>query len=119
MSTSDGGPARPEPGRVSGVVENGADLADARRSVAFSGAVGVAVAAADVSPRDYLIDIDRYPSEGNWAFCRFENEEIPAIRLGFELGGFNPGPDEATPNRRYLQLHLEVMTSDGALFWLP
>ena len=25
----------------------------------------------------------------------------------------------ATPNRTYLQLHLEVMTREGALFWLP
>jgi hypothetical protein len=89
------------------------------RSAAFDGPVGVAVPAASVSKRDYLIDADRYPSEGNWAFCRFESDDIPAIRLGFELGGFNPGPTAATPNRTYLQLHLEVMTREGALYWLP
>jgi len=89
------------------------------RSVAFEGIVGVAVPASQVAPQDYLVDRSRYPSEGNWAFCRFESDEIPAIRLGFELGGFNPGPEDVAPNTGYLQLHLEVITRDGALYWLP
>ena len=106
MSATDGHPSESEP-------------ADTPRSAAFQGPVGVAVPATEVPPPDYLIDTERYPSEGNWAFCRFESDEIPAIRLGFELGGFNPGPDAAMPNRSYLQLHLEVVTSEGALYWLP
>lgn len=81
--------------------------------------VGVVVPASSVGKRDYLIDPGRYPSEGNWAFCRFDNDEVPAIRLGFELGGFNPGPVELKPKAAYLQLHLELMTRGGALFWLP
>jgi hypothetical protein len=89
------------------------------RSAAFGGTVGVAVPASSVAKRDYLLDPSRYPSEGNWAFCRFENDEVPAIRLGFELGGFNPGPIGRAPKPTYLQLHLEVMTREGALFWLP
>jgi hypothetical protein len=89
------------------------------KSAAFSGHVGIADPAARVPKRDYLLDRGRYPSEGLWAFCRFENEEVPAIRLGFEVGGFNPGPFPATPDPDYLQLHLEVVTDDGGLYWLP
>lgn len=92
---------------------------DPTRSAAFGGVVGVAIPASSVARRDYLVDASLYPSEGNWAFCRFENDEVPAIRLGFELGGFNPGAEDAAPKPTYLQLHLEVMTREGALFWLP
>jgi hypothetical protein len=90
-----------------------------RRSAVFGGPVGVTVPVARVAEHDYLLDTRRYPSEGYWAFCRFDNEEIPAIRLGFEIGGFNPGPTDATPDPDYLQLHLEVVTGDGGLYWLP
>ena len=94
-------------------------MPDPTRSAAFAGAVGVVVPASKVSPQDYLLDPSRYPSEGNWAFCRFESDEVPAIRLGFEVGGFNPGSENVAPKTTYLQLHLEVMTREGALLWLP
>jgi hypothetical protein len=97
----------------------GSPHAIGHQSAAFEGIVGIAVPASRVAKRDYLIDPSRYPSEGNWAFCRFESDEVPAIRLGFELGGFNPGPIDRTPKATYLQLHLAVMTREGALFWLP
>jgi hypothetical protein len=119
MGTIGGHPADQDADRADGARTAGSGGRRTRRSAAFSGLVGVAVPAASVAAQDYLIDADRYPSEGSWAFCRFESDEIPAIRLGFELGGFNPGPLAATPDRSYLQLHLEVMTREGALFWLP
>ena len=121
MSAKHGNGMDPEPDRAG----DGSDavarspVAGARRSAAFGGVVGVAVPASSVATQDYLVDSNRFPSEGNWAFCRFESDEVPAIRLGFELGGFNPGSEDATPKPTYLQLHLEVMTRDGALFWLP
>ena len=85
----------------------------------FDGAVGETVSASCVSKRDYLIDPTKFASEGNWAFCRFEGEEVPALRLGFQRGGFNAGPSEREPNLNYLQLHLELMTREGAILWLP
>ena len=75
--------------------------------------------AAELSPADCLPDPDRFSSEGYWAFCRFQNDIIPAARFGFQRGGFNPGPRDETPNSSYLQLHLEVMTNEGAILWLP
>jgi len=90
-----------------------------RRSLAFSGAVGVTVPATQVASNDRLLDPARFPSEGYWAFCRFESDAIPAVRLGFQRGGFNAGPQACIPNPSYLQLHLEVMTREGALLWLP
>ena len=121
MSANDGSGTDPGPDHAgdrdgAGVRSPGTG---ARRSAAFGGVVGVAVPSSRVAREDYLVDPSRYPSEGNWAFCRFESDEVPAIRLGFELGGFNPGAEEAAPKPTYLQLHLEVMTDEGALFWLP
>ena len=63
------------------------------KSQVFDGLVGASVPAASVSKQDYLIDPSRFPSEGNWAFCRFSSEDIPAARLGFQRGGFNGGKD--------------------------
>jgi hypothetical protein len=90
-----------------------------QRSEAFQGNVGEWQPAAEVSPRDYSIDPSRYPSEGLWAFCRFDHPDVPALRLGFQRGGFNGGPQVRTPSAAYLQLHLEMMTRDGAFLWLP
>ena len=88
-------------------------------SMVYDGAVGQTLAATSVGQRDYLIDPKRFPSEGNWAFCRFDSEEVPALRLGFQRGGFNGGFVERQPSPLYLQLHLEVMTREGAILWLP
>jgi hypothetical protein len=85
----------------------------------FEGAVGKTVPVSSVSKRDYLIDAARFASEGNWAFCRFDSDEVPALRLGFQRGGFNGGIFEREPSPAYLQLHLELMTRDGAILWLP
>jgi hypothetical protein len=91
----------------------------ARSSAVFDAGIGHVVAATDVDRGDYLIDPGRFPSEGNWAFCRFDSEDIPALRLGFQRGGFNGGFIEREPSNLYLQLHLEVMTREGAILWLP
>jgi hypothetical protein len=85
----------------------------------FDGAVGETVPGSLVSKHDYLIDSAKFSSEGNWAFCRFESEEVPALRLGFQRGGFNAGTFEREPRPNYLQLHLELMTREGAILWLP
>jgi hypothetical protein len=88
-------------------------------SVAFATPIGEAVAARILPAQDYLIDETRFVSEGNWAFCRFTGNEISAARLGFQRGGFNSGSSEQRPNPAHLQLHLELMTRDGAILWLP
>jgi hypothetical protein len=54
------------------------------RSLAFSGVVGRTYDAESFPKKDYIIDSTRYDSEGNWAFCRFENDEVYAARMGFE-----------------------------------
>jgi hypothetical protein len=88
-------------------------------SAVFEGSIGKAAAAISMAKGDYLIDPSRFPSEGKWAFCRFEGDEIPALRLGFQRGGFNGGIVQREPSPSYLQLHLEVMTREGAILWLP
>ena len=55
-----------------------------RSSAAFVTSVGKAVQATAFPTQDYLIDDTRFVSEGNWAFCRFTGDEIPAMRLGFQ-----------------------------------
>ena len=88
-------------------------------SRAFSALVGHTLPAADLRPADLLIDPTRFPSEGDWAFCRFDDERIPALRMGFQRGGFNVWPEDRPVDPELLQLHLEVLTADGAHLWLP
>ena len=88
-------------------------------SVAFAGRVGATVPATLLAAQDYGFDFDRFCSEGLWAFCRFTGTEISAARIGFQRGAFDLSTAPQTPDRSYLQLHLEVMTQDGALLWLP
>jgi hypothetical protein len=88
-------------------------------SLTFAGVVGRTYAAAAFPQQDLLIDPRRFDSEGNWAFCRFASEEVPAVRMGFQRGGFNIGTTGREPDRELLQLHLEVMSRDGGRLWLP
>lgn len=90
-----------------------------QKSLTFSRIVGMTYPAAQFPKQDYLIDPSRFDSEGNWAFCRFTSQEIPAVRMGFQRGGFNITATEKIPDKSRLQLHLEIMTKDGAILWLP
>ena len=85
----------------------------------FSGLVGQTLPSHALAAGDLLIDPMRFPSEGDWAFCRFDDERIPALRMGFQRGGFNIWPDARASDPDLFQLHLEVMASDGAHLWLP
>jgi hypothetical protein len=91
----------------------------AASSLAFRQPVGATLPAALLAAEDYGFDFDRYSSEGVWAFCRFEGSEISAARIGFQHGAFDLGRAPQLPDRSYLQLHLEIMSADGALLWLP
>ena len=88
-------------------------------SRAFSGLVGDTCPASGLKPPDYLFQAGRFDAEGSWAFCRFDSLRVPAVRVGFEQGGFNLGSEERTVDPDFLQLHLEVVTDEGALLWLP
>ncbi|MFI4866139.1 MAG: hypothetical protein ACHQDB_03425 [Steroidobacterales bacterium] len=91
----------------------------ASQSLAFRQRVGLTAAAAAIAPEDYGFDFDRFSSEGVWAFCRFTGTDISAARIGFQHGAFDLSCQPQVPDRSYLQLHLEVMTQDGAVLWLP
>jgi hypothetical protein len=90
-----------------------------QKSRTFSRVVGTTYPAAQFPKQDYLIDPSRFDSEGNWAFCRFTSQEIPAVRMGFQREGFNITATEKISDNSRLQLHLEIMTKDGAILWLP
>lgn len=85
----------------------------------FSGRIGSTYPAAAFPKQDLLLDTRRFDSEGYWAFCRFASDEVPALRMGFQLGGFNIGTSDRKPDPDLLQLHLEVITRDGGHLWLP
>jgi hypothetical protein len=90
-----------------------------RGSRVFSGAVGEALPVARLPAADYVLDRNRFASEGDWLFTRFTHESILAVRMGFQAGSFNIGPDEQPDDPSRLQLQLEVMTRDGGDHWLP
>lgn len=90
------------------------------RSPYFDGLIGATVPSNRFPAENYLIDKSRYDYEGNWAFCVFDGEEIPAARFGFGGGAFDVrdyGPGDP-PSKDFLLLQLEMMTRDGAVLWL-
>jgi hypothetical protein len=89
------------------------------RSVNFSGTVGRTIPASELSADDYLMDSSRFSSEGHWGFCRFPEGRIRAARLGFQKGSFNITEKQMDDDPSLLQLHLELITSEGAVLWLP
>jgi hypothetical protein len=88
------------------------------RSRNFSGQVGKIILPRQFPVENYSIDESRYNSEGNWAFCRFFNEQVYAARLGFQRGAFDLRDYGVTPVDSYLQLHLELMMDEGAVLWI-
>jgi hypothetical protein len=101
------------------VNENSRRPVPGQPSMAFNSVVGIPVPAPEFLGTDYLIDPGRFASEGNWAFCRFTSRQVPGARIGFQRGGFNGGNVERAPSRSYLQLHLELLTEEGAVLWIP
>jgi hypothetical protein len=85
----------------------------------FGARVGQTYPAADWPVEDLIVDCEHLTSDGDWAFCRFYSEEIPAVRMGFQAGSFEIGAVDSTPDPERLQLHLEVMTAEGAYLWVP
>jgi len=96
-----------------------ADFSGGGKSALFGGKVGETLPAGGVPPADYLIDESVCDSEGNWAFCRFLSDEVYAARLGFQKGSFNILEHDQPADPSLLQLHLELMTRDGAVLWIP
>lgn len=90
-----------------------------KKSYCFSGRIGKTYKAADIEPDEYALDAERFMSEGNWAFCRFNESDFTAARLGFERGSFNITEKPEKHNPDLLQLHLELMTEEGAVLWVP
>jgi hypothetical protein len=88
-------------------------------SLCFAGEVGRTYPSGSFPAGDRGFDPARFPSEGCWAFCAFDNDEILAVRMGFQKGSFNITPVDRPPDPGLLQLHLEVITSEGAILWLP
>jgi hypothetical protein len=85
----------------------------------FARRVGQTVDAAALDMADLLIDRTRFDSEGNWAFCRFTSDEVPAVRMGFQSGSFEIGATASRYDPERLQVHLEVLTAEGAFLWIP
>jgi hypothetical protein len=89
------------------------------QSRVFAARVGETYPAAAWAVADIIVDRRRFTSDGDWAFCRFDSEEIPAVRMGFQAGSYEIGAVDGTPDAGRLQLHLEVMTREGAYLWIP
>lgn len=85
----------------------------------FAGTVGNTHSPESILTSDLVRDSNAYASEGDWAFCTFDNENVPALRVGYQLGTFNIHADKQPHDPEFLQLHLEVVTAEGAMLWLP
>jgi len=86
----------------------------------FQGRIGQAVPAASFPSHNYTIADGQYDYEGNWAFCRFDNEKVMAARVGFGRGKFDWSDYGVTSpiDHSFLMPHIELMTSQGAVLWI-
>lgn len=86
----------------------------------FEGQVGLTTLPEHFPAKNYLIDESRFDYEGNWAFCRFDGNEVYGARMGFGRGMLDVTDfGAARPvDKSFLMLHLELMLRDGAVLWL-
>lgn len=123
MSVSDMSADHAAPGGATGAQGGPADKPPVslpgEASRVFGGLVGRTYPAFEWPLADLLIDRERFESEGNWAFCRFDSPQVPAVRMGFQAGSFAIGAEARSYDPERLQLHLEVMTADGGHLWVP
>lgn len=91
-----------------------------RRSPFFLGRIGATISPRRFAASNSRIDPTRYDYEGNWAFCRFESDEVYGARFGFGRGAFDARDfGAAAPlDPSNLWIHLELMTRDGAVLWI-
>lgn len=89
------------------------------QSLNFIGNIGETVAPSAFPKSNYIVDPSKWDYEGDWAFCRFDSEEIFGARFGFGRGTFDTTDYGATePVSELFFLHIELMTRDGAALWI-
>ncbi len=91
------------------------------RSPLFIGKIGEIISPKNFPTSNYIINNTKYDYEGNWAFCSFNNKQIYAARFGFGCGIFDIsdfGPSFPWKNKSIMVIHIELMTSKGALLWI-
>ncbi|MEW5816276.1 MAG: hypothetical protein AB1798_12875, partial [Spirochaetota bacterium] len=89
------------------------------KSRCFNSIIGKTYQADKLPQEDYLLNDRIFDSEGNWGFCRFLDDDFLAARLGFQKGGFNIFGEDRPVDRSLLQLHLELVTKEGTVLWIP
>ncbi len=85
----------------------------------LEGRVGEVLPAREFPIANRVIDDVLYDYEGNWAFCRFRDGPVEAIRFGYGRGMFDGSDYGGTlMPKSFLMLHLEVMFKEGAVLWI-
>ncbi len=91
------------------------------QSECFRGNVGQFGNPINFPQENYVMTRGNYDYEGNWAFCVFNDPYIVGARFGYGAGKFDARdyfPDANSPHPDYMQLHVEIMTQDGAFQWV-
>lgn len=92
-----------------------------KESHCFTGEVGTFVQPSEFPEENYVITKGKYDYEGNWAFCVFDHPYIVGARIGYGTGQFDARdyfPNANAPDPSYMQVHVEIMTADGAYQWV-
>lgn len=94
--------------------------ADKKTSPNFIGSIGKQISPADFPLANIVTDSSKYALDGNWAFCRFDDDEIIGARFGWSRGFYGmtdygypmDQPDDGCGVR------IEIVTRDGAYLWI-
>ncbi len=57
-------------------------------------------------------------SDGDWFFCTFDHPDILGLRVGYQCGTIDRSDYGGGYQRDFLQLHLEIVTSDEIVSWI-
>ena len=93
---------------------------DRRFSPNFHGVIGQQFSVENFPFSNIVTDKSKYVSDCNWAFCRFDDDEIVGARFGITRGflGSTDYGFAADKPEDSCELRVEVVTRDGAYLWI-
>jgi hypothetical protein len=92
-------------------------LSNNRTSV-FVGNVAERYSPGSFAEENYVFADREDMSDGDWFFCTFDHPDVLGLRVGYQCGTIDRSDYGGRYQEDFLQLHLEIVTSDKILSWI-